>query len=53
MKIIPLSYILKQQMYVAYQEGAKKDVERAFRALKPRFHILACSGHSFSIKYLL
>jgi hypothetical protein len=36
----------------AMQEGAQKDVERAFEVLKARFHILVTSRRSFSQQVL-
>ncbi|CAN6304181.1 unnamed protein product [Urochloa humidicola] len=40
MKTIPLSQIEKHKLFAEYQEGTRKDVERAFGVLQSRFTIV-------------
>ena len=52
MKTIPELVNMKQKIFAKVQEGAKKDVERAFGRLHAKWHILEIAGGNHKSKYL-
>nr|XP_015638597.1 uncharacterized protein LOC107280959 [Oryza sativa Japonica Group]AAV43824.1 hypothetical protein [Oryza sativa Japonica Group]AAV44104.1 hypothetical protein [Oryza sativa Japonica Group] len=49
-KTIPLPQIEKHKLYAEHQEGARKDVERAFGVLQARFNIVRRSAKKWKRK---
>ena len=52
MKTIPEPVNMKQKLFARVQEGARKDVERAFGRLHAKWHILKNAGRSHKLHYL-
>jgi hypothetical protein len=52
-KTIPLPQCDKDKLFAAHQEGARKDVERAFGVLQARFAILRNPARMWRMKGIL